>query len=397
MFNFLKDKLKSWLKPEKKVVELKVKPKRIKEKPVKKTAGVLVEHKKRTKQELEQERKISSDLIEDIKKEKGTEDIEAVPRLEAEKIEKIEEKAEEKEKKEEKIPEEPKKSFWERIGLVHKYKITKEDFSELFEQLETILLENNVALDVVDYLKESLSKELVDKEVKKEQVEEAIKTALKKSLSSLFIPGFNLIEKIKNKEGTFVIVFFGINGSGKTTTIAKLAHLLKQNKISSVLAAGDTFRAASIEQIVKHGEKLGIKVIKQTYGSDPAAVAYDAIEYAKAHKIKVVLIDTAGRMYTNSSLLKEMEKIIRVSKPNLKLFIGEAITGNDATEQAKTFNEAVGIDGIILSKADVDEKGGASLSVSYVTGKPILFLGVGQEYKDLEEFDKEKLIKQLDL
>lgn len=389
MFNFLKEKLKSWLKPEKKVVELKVKPKKAKGKLAKKTAGVLA-HKKRTKTELEQERKISSDLINDIKKEKGTEDIEAVPRLEIEKVEKIEEKTEE-------IPEEPKKSFWERIGLSKKYKITESDFSELFEQLETILLENNVALDVVDYLKESLSKELVNKEVKKEQVEETIKTALKKSLSSLFVQGFNLIEKIKSKEGTFVIVFFGINGSGKTTTIAKTAHLLKQNKISSILAAGDTFRAASIEQLVKHGEKLGIKVIKQTYGSDPAAVAYDAIEYAKAHKIKVVLVDTAGRMYTNSSLLKEMEKIIRISKPDLKLFIGEAITGNDATEQAKTFNEAVGIDGIILSKADVDEKGGASLSVSHVTGKPILFLGTGQEYKDLEEFDKEKLIKQLDL
>ncbi|MBM3233777.1 signal recognition particle-docking protein FtsY [Candidatus Pacearchaeota archaeon] len=384
MFNFLKDKLKSWIKPKVVVLKPKKEEKKIKEKKPKEK----IEHKIRTKKELEEERKISSDLIEDIKKEKG-EEIRPIPRPD----EIIEQIKQEKEKKET----EEKKSFWERIGLSRKYRITEQDFSELFESLENILLENNVALDVVDYLRENLKKELVDKEVKKEEVEEAIKTALKNSLSSLFIQGFNLIEKIKSKEGVFVIVFFGINGSGKTTTIAKLASFLKQNKISSVFAAADTFRAASIEQLVKHGEKLRIKVIKQTYGSDPAAVAYDAIEYAKARKIKVVLVDTAGRMYTNSSLLKEMEKIIRVSKPDLKLFVGEAITGNDATEQAKTFNQAVGIDGIILSKQDVDEKGGTSLSVSYVTGKPILFLGTGQDYKDLEEFNKEEIIKALGL
>jgi len=406
MFDFLKNKLKSWLKPEKKVVELKAKRKResslenrrlsgkTKEKPEKKLkkAKLEIKHEKRTKQELEEERKIGEEVIEDIKKEKGTEDIEAVPQVEGIKHEK-EEVEEIKEEEKAKV----KKSFWQRIGLVKKYKITNEDFSELFEQLELILLENNVALEVVDYLKENLSKELVDKEVKKEDIEKTIKQALRNSISSLFIPGFSLIDKIKQKEATFVIVFFGINGSGKTTTIAKIANFLKENNLSCVLAAGDTFRAASIEQLVKHGEKLGVKVIKQTYGSDPAAVAYDAIEYAKAHKIKAVLIDTAGRMHTKASLLKEMEKIIRVSKPDLKLFIGESITGNDATEQAKTFNEAVGIDGIILSKADVDEKGGASLSVSHVTGKPILFLGVGQGMNDLKEFNKEDIIKALGL
>jgi fused signal recognition particle receptor len=233
--------------------------------------------------------------------------------------------------------------------------------------------------------------------INKNEIEKTIKSALKSSIESLFSSKIDLIEKIKAQEGTFVIVFFGINGSGKTTTIAKLSSLLKEKNISSILAAADTFRAASIEQISKHGDKLGIKVIKQTYGADPAAVAYDAIEYAKAHKIKVVLIDTAGRMHTKASLLKEMEKIIRVSKPDMKIFVAEATLGNDAIEQAKIFNEAIGIDGIILSKADIDEKGGTSLSVSYITGKPILFLGTGQNYKDLEEFNKEKLVKALGL
>jgi fused signal recognition particle receptor len=191
------------------------------------------------------------------------------------------------------------------------------------------------------------------------------------------------------------MLFLGINGSGKTTTIARLAYMLKQKNISVVLGAGDTFRAASIEQLEKHASNLGVPIIKQNYGSDPAAVAFDTIAYAKSHKIDVVLIDTAGRMHTKTDLIREMEKIVRVSKPDLKIFVAESITGNDAIEQAKVFNESVNIDGIILTKADVDERGGTCISVSYITGKPILFIGVGQEYKDLEKFDKEKIIKNL--
>jgi len=385
MFDFLKKKLKEWIKPEKeeKVAVLKPKKeKKAKEKQKAKKQKIKVEHKKRTKEQLKEERNIGENLIDDIKEERG-EEVKAVPQIE------IEEKQKEiKEKR---------PSFWQRIGLVKKYTITEEDFSELFEQLENILLENNVALDVVDYLRENLKKELIDLEVEKNEIENTIKNALKKSIESLFAENIDLVDKIKEKDGTFVIVFFGINGSGKTTTIAKIANLLNKNNISCILAAADTFRAASIEQLIQHGEKLGIKVIKQTYGADPAAVAYDAVEYAKAHKIKVVLVDTAGRMHTKSSLIKEMEKIIRVSKPDMKIFVAEATLGNDSVEQAKIFNEAVGIDGIILSKQDVDEKGGTSLSVSYVTGKPILFLGTGQEYKDIKEFDKEKLIKALGL
>ena len=173
--------------------------------------------------------------------------------------------------------------------------------------------------------------------------------------------------------------------------------MLKTKKLSSVLAAGDTFRAASIEQLKKHGEKLKIKVIAHEYGADPAAVGFDAIKYAEKNYIDVVLIDTAGRMYTEKNLMEQISKIARVCKPDSKIFLGESITGNDAIEQAKSFNQAIGIDGIILSKADIDEKGGTALSVGYITGKPILFLGTGQEYNAIEPFDKNKFIEKLGL
>jgi fused signal recognition particle receptor len=198
-------------------------------------------------------------------------------------------------------------------------------------------------------------------------------------------------------EKPYVIVFFGINGSGKTTSIAKFAKLLMDQGKSVVLAAADTFRAASIEQLQHHGEKLGAKVIKHDYGSDPAAVAFDAVKHAKSQNTDVVLIDTAGRMHSNKNLVDEMKKIVRVSDPDLKIFVGESITGNDCVEQAKTFNEAVGIDGIILSKVDIDEKGGAAVSVGYVTKKPIVYIGVGQEYKDLKEFDSKVVVENLGL
>ena len=275
--------------------------------------------------------------------------------------------------------------------------IKTEHVEEIFEELELILLENNVALEVVDKIKENLLKDLEGIEVKKGEIEKTIAETLKKSISDALLDSPNLIKEIKEKEGVYTIVFFGINGSGKTTSIAKLASKLQKEKISCVFAAADTFRAAAIQQLEKHGENLKIPVIKQDYGSDPAAVAFDAERYAEKNKIKCVLIDTAGRMYTKDNLIKQMEKIIRVSQPDKKIFVGESITGNDMVEQAKTFNEAVEIDGIILSKADVDEKGGTALSISQVTGKPIYFLGVGQNYEDLQEFKKETILKNLGL
>lgn len=275
--------------------------------------------------------------------------------------------------------------------------ITKEQVVELFDELEITLLESNVALEVADAMREELIKNLVGKAVKKDQLESTIKQGLKDAIDALLHEPPELLEMIKKKQGPFTIIFFGINGSGKTTSLAKLAYYLKKNKISSILAAGDTFRAASIEQLETHGRKLEVPVIKHEYGSDPAAVAFDAIKHAEKEHIKCVLVDTAGRMYTKENLIREMEKIIRVVKPDLKIFVGESITGNDATEQARTFNEAIGIDGIILTKADVDEKGGTALSVSYITKKPIYFMGIGQTYDHFKPFKKKEILNSLGL
>tara|TARA_Y100000310_G_C20689727_1_gene821421 strand:- start:2420 stop:3673 length:1254 start_codon:yes stop_codon:yes gene_type:complete len=281
--------------------------------------------------------------------------------------------------------------------------LTQEQFDEIFPDLEISLLQNNVSLSTVDKIRSSLSQDLVGLSIKRSEIkniDKLILNSLKSAISSVLIEPPSLKEQvstIKSSLSPYVILFFGINGSGKTTSIAKLAHLLKSKGISVCLTAADTFRAASIEQLEEHANKLKIPIIKSPYGSDPASVAHDAISYAKKNKIQAILIDTAGRMYTASNLMKEMEKIIKISNPDLKIFVGESITGNDATEQAKTFNEQFGIDGIILSKADIDEKAGTILSVSHTTNKPIYFLGTGQSYSDLVPFTKETVLKNLGL
>ena len=423
MFGFLKEKLKTWFgKSEKEV------------------AGEAKKEKKKTKKELNkinnEEKKLKARIKKDEKKEKQAKKKEIIVEKELEKTEeklkheeniekaekeleivaKDEEKIEEIEKeikqdekeiniiKEEIKEDEGKKGgFFARLKSFFSYSITADNFEEIFSDLELLLLESNVALEVVEKIKSDLKSNLVGKEIKKEKLEEEIKTALSNSLREILINPENLAEKIKEhkqlNEGKepYVILFFGINGAGKTTSIAKLAHLLGKNKISCVLAAGDTFRAASIEQLSIHAEKLGVKIIKSNYGADPASVGFDAIKYAKSNNVDAVLIDTAGRMHTKENLLHEMEKISRVTKPNLKIFVAEAVSGNDATEQAKAFNELIGIDGSILSKVDVDEKGGAIISIGHVTKKPILYIGTGQRYEDIELFNKEKFIGRLGL
>ena len=276
-------------------------------------------------------------------------------------------------------------------------KITSDQFDDMFWDMELALLENNVAVEVIEKIKFELKEALVDKPIKRSQISNTIISTLKKSITELFDVGeIDILEEIKKKQ-PYVICFIGINGSGKTTTIAKFAKLLQDNNHSVVMAASDTFRAAAIDQLEEHANNLNVKLIKHDYNSDPAAVAFDAIKYAKAKNIDVVLIDTAGRLHSNVNLMAELKKVIRVSNPDLKIFVGEAITGNDCVEQAQQFNETVGVDGIILAKADIDEKGGASISVSHVTKKPILYLGTGQNYEDLEKFDKNIIMNNLGL
>jgi fused signal recognition particle receptor len=200
---------------------------------------------------------------------------------------------------------------------------------------------------------------------------------------------------IKRAEKPAVIMFVGVNGTGKTTAIARIAYRLKNNGYSCILAAGDTFRAGAIEQLEKHAQRLDLKLIKHKAGADPAAVAFDAVEHAKARRKDVVLLDTAGRMQTNINLMDEMKKIKRVADPSMVIYVGDSLAGNDAIIQAQKFDEAVGIDGVILTKIDADAKGGAALSIAYTIGKPILFVGTGQEYPDLIPFDPEWMTARL--
>jgi len=298
--------------------------------------------------------------------------------------------------------EETKNIFKKIGGKIKKVKISEKEFGVYSEELEMLLLENNVALEVSEKMIQNLREKIVGKELLKKEIENEIKDSFKEMIKEILIEPFDLVKKIKEKlsdqaKEPYVILFCGINGSGKTTTIAKIADFLKHDKISCVIAAADTFRAASIEQIKEHGNKIGVKVLSHEYGTDPASVGFDAIKYAKKNFIDCVLIDTAGRMHTSKNLLKEIEKISRVCKPDLKIFVGESITGNDAIEQVKSFNWTIGIDGIVLTKADIDEKGGTALSVGYVTKKPILYLGTGQQYDAIEIFDKEKFIERLGL
>jgi fused signal recognition particle receptor len=289
-----------------------------------------------------------------------------------------------------------KKSVFKKL-ISSKRTITEEEFDEHAEDLEMILLENNVALEVVDKIIEELKEKIIGVEMSKKEILDKITESLSEKIKEILQEPFDMVKEIKEKNGVYTIIFCGINGVGKTTQIAKFAKLLKKEKISCVMAAGDTFRAAAVEQLKQHGENLNIKVISHDYGSDPASVGFDAIKYAEKNKIKVVLIDTAGRIHTATNLLKEMEKIKRVCKPDRTIFVGESITGNDAVDQVKAFNEHIGIDGIFLSKADIDEKGGTALSVGYITQKPIIFLGTGQGYEDIEPFNKQKFLEKLEL
>ena len=300
------------------------------------------------------------------------------------------------EEKPREAPHSEKQGFFRKFTeVVTKKTLSEEKFEELFFDLEMVLLENNVAVEVIDLMKQNLKQALVNQRVLRGQISDVVGDSLQKTVDQVFaVPSLDFLSLVHTKK-PYVIVFFGVNGSGKTTTIAKIATLLQKHGLHCCIAAGDTFRAAAIQQLEEHANNLGVKLIKHDYGSDPAAVGFDAVKYAQAKHLDCVLIDTAGRLHNKKDLVHEMEKIVRVTKPDLKLFVGESITGNDCVEQAREFHQSIGIDGIILSKADVDDKGGAALSVTYITGKPILFLGTGQRYEDLEVFDKEKVIKQI--
>jgi fused signal recognition particle receptor len=289
-------------------------------------------------------------------------------------------------------------------GFVNKVTTTNlkaESLRPVLSEFKISLAENDVAFPVAERICDEMEKHLDGVQVKRlEDRKKIVENSLREALLEVMDTNgkIDLLKNIgeKRKKGEpYLIVFVGINGTGKTTTIAKVARFLNKKGYSVVLACSDTYRAGSIEQLETHAKRLGLKMITHKYGADPAAVAFDAISHAKAHGINVVLIDTAGRMQTNRNLMSELEKIKRIVKPDLTVLTVDSLTGNDAVMQAEAFHKSVGIDATILTKVDADVKGGSALSVTYVTQKPILFIGTGQTYDALEEFDPERFVQMI--
>src|SRR3989338_184150 len=280
------------------------------------------------------------------------------------------------------------------LGKITEKRLSESEIERILKELNIALLENDVAVEVAERISDDVKRELAGAIVKRGKVEDVIKEALMHAMLDVRRKEKSaLAEKIGKKDGPFTIIFVGLNGVGKTTNLCKLAYKLKEYE--PILAAADTFRAASIEQLEEHGKRLGLRVVKHTYGADSAAVIFDAKKHAAATGSKLVLADTAGRSHSNVNLMDELKKLVRVNNPDMKILVLDSVTGNDIYDQCRLFNEAVGVDAIILTKADVYERGGAALSAAYTLKKPILYLGMGQNYGDLKEFVPEEIVKNL--
>jgi fused signal recognition particle receptor len=285
--------------------------------------------------------------------------------------------------------------------------LSEEEVDKILWDFELALIESDVSPEAIESINTTLRQTILGTRIQRSlDAETFVREQLKESIRKIFssTPRVDFLSLAKQKAelrknnhevGPFLVLFLGINGTGKTTTVAKVANLVRKNGMSVVVAAGDTHRAGAIEQLSEHAQKLKVKVITQSYGADPAAVAKDAQLYSNSHNIDVALIDTAGRIQTNRNLMEEMSKISKVVSPDLKIFVADALAGNDAVSQAREFQKATDFDASILTKADADVKGGAALSIAYVTKKPIIYLGVGQGYDDIIPFDIERFVSSL--
>ena len=302
------------------------------------------------------------------------------------------------------VVDEPERKAPSSVGMTEKAKsvlqgkvvLSERAVDSVLAELQLLLLESDVAFDVAERICESVRMRLVGtKKGIGTSTQELVQDALKEAISEvLTTDGLDFDAFVKEHKKPVHILFVGVNGTGKTTTVAKVARYLLDNGYSVVLAAGDTFRAGAIEQLQTHAGRLGVRLIKHQTGADPAAVLYDALAYANAKHRDVVLSDTAGRMHTNLNLMEQLSKICRVAPPDLTLFVDEATAGNDAVERAKRFATITDFNGTILTKIDADTKGGAAISIAHETKKPILFLGMGQEYGDIVRFDANWLIER---
>ena len=424
MFKFLKKKLKIFEKKLEEEIEAelekegteKPEPKIVEEKPLtvekprEKPKAEVKEEKPKEEAIIKEEKRVEEKKIEEPEHVEEKEEKILPKRKRARKAKKeISEEKKEREKQIDKQIEESIETELQRIVQTRKSiedavktdkkpsrTIDEKKLDELLWDLEVGLLESDVAYSVINSIKKDIKDEIRNTPFARLRSGDFVETVLKNAISHVLTANdFDFNEFIEKSKKPVVIMFIGVNGTGKTLSIAKIARLLHKQGKTCVMAAGDTFRAGAIEQLTIHANNLGVKIVKHGHGSDPAAVAYDAVEHAKAKHKDVVLLDTAGRMQTNSNLMDEMAKIKRIAKPSLIIFVGDALSGNDAVEQAKRFNEVVGIDGVILTKVDTDAKGGSSLSIAYTIGKPLLFIGVGQEYDDQIPFDAEWMVKNI--
>lgn len=267
-----------------------------------------------------------------------------------------------------------------------------------FEELEEILIGADVGVNTVMELIEDLRDE-----VKKRRIEQPseLQPILSEKLVGLLTESGESSQLKMNPNGITVILFVGVNGVGKTTTIGKLAHRFKQEGKKVLLAAGDTFRAGAIEQLQVWGERVGVEVISQQAGSDPAAVMYDAVQAAKQRGVDVLLCDTAGRLQNKANLMEELSKIYRViqreipSAPHETLLVLDAATGQNALQQAKLFGEKSGVSGLVLTKLDGTAKGGIVIAIRREMSLPVKFVGLGEKMDDLQQFDAEQFVHAL--
>jgi len=279
--------------------------------------------------------------------------------------------------------------------------LSDKDVTEILDEFLLVLVENDVAYSVAKRICDNLHTKLKQIQVKRfgdptESAKDVLREVLRELLQgSGDVKFFEALNRCKNEHRPAIVLFVGVNGTGKTSSIAKIGHLLLAERFSVIMAAADTYRTGSIEQIEEHARRIGVRAIKHDYGGDAAAVAFDAVNYARAHGVNVVLIDSAGRMQTNKNLLEEMKKIVRVVKPDLTILVVDALTGNDAVEQGRIFSEAVTVDGVILTKLDADAKGGSAISMATIIGKPIFFATVGQNYEDLISFNPDQMVSKI--